>query len=147
MVASKLPGQAAETPTGQRPLQLIQGSLSGRAAARRAPWLLSLHRAADGTLAGLGICMLALGGLTLHWQNQWGQSFRTLEAAQVLEHRMQESAAKLERHHLGPAGKPGQLVPTSSDRLIYVPPPPAKARQSSGLPARSVSWNAVAAGY
>jgi hypothetical protein len=107
---------------------------------------MGMHRAADGTLAGLGLCMLALSGLTLHWQNQWGKSFHTLEAAQVLEHRMQESAAQLERHHLGPAGKPGQLVPTSSDRLVFVPPPPPRPQESSMLPMASLSWSA-AAGY
>lgn len=108
---------------------------------------MSLHRAADGTLAGLGFCMLALSGLTLHWQNQWGQSFQALEAAQVLEHRMQESAAQLERHHLGPAGKPGQLVPTSSDRLIFLAPPPPRPQKSEGLPFASLSWGSAAAGY
>jgi hypothetical protein len=82
-----------------------------------------LHRAADGTLAGLGVCMLALSALTLHWQNQWGTSYQKLEDAQVLGHRMQESAAVLEQHHLGAVRKPGWLVPTSSEKLIYLPAP------------------------
>jgi hypothetical protein len=112
----------------RRPLQVIQGSLSSRQAARRSPLLAGLHRAADGTLAGLGLCMLALSGLTLHWQNHWGQSFQQLESAQVLEHRLQESAAQLEQHYLGAVRKPGWLVPTSSEKLIYLPSPSPQAR-------------------
>ncbi|MBE9153872.1 hypothetical protein [Cyanobium sp. LEGE 06113] len=103
------------------PLQLIQGSLSGQKVARRAPWLAGLHRVADGALVGLGLCMLGLSGLTLHWQNHWGQSYQALEAAQVLEHRLQESAALLEQHHLSAVGKPGRLVPTASHQLIHLP--------------------------
>ncbi|MCP9887741.1 hypothetical protein KBY96_07325 [Cyanobium sp. ATX 6A2] len=147
MVASKFPGPAADSLPAHRSLQLIHGSLSGRAAGRRAPWLMGLHRAADGTLAGLGLSMLALSGLTLHWQNEWGQSFKALESSQVLEHRLQESAAQLERHHLKPAGKPGQLVPTSSDRLIFMPPPPAPPQASAALPLASLSWDPAASGY
>jgi hypothetical protein len=107
---------------------------------------MGLHRATDGTLAGLGLCMLALSGLTLHWQNEWGQSFQALESAQVLEHRLQESAAQLERHHLSRAGQPGQLVPTSSDRLIFMPPP-GPSQSSSGLPLASLDWKPAAIGY
>ena len=147
MVASKFPGPAADSLQAQLPLQLIRGSLSGRAGAHRTPWLMGLHRAADGTLAGLGLCMLALSGLTLHWQNEWGQSFQSLEASQVLEHRLQESAAQLERHHLRSAGQPGQLVPTSSDRLVFMPPPPAPPQPSADLPVPSLNWNPAATGY
>jgi hypothetical protein len=113
-----------------RPLALIQGSLSSRQAARRSPLLAGLHKAADGTLAGLGLCMLALSGLTLHWQNHWGQSFQRLESAQVLEHRLQESAALLEQHYLSAVRKPGWLVPTSSEKLIYLPRPEAGTPQA-----------------
>jgi hypothetical protein len=108
---------------GRQSLELIQGSLSPRRIERQAPWMAGLHRAADGTLAGLGVCMLALSALTLHWQNQWGTSYQKLEDAQVLGHRMQESAAVLEQHHLGAVRKPGWLVPTSSEKLIYLPAP------------------------
>lgn len=87
---------------------------------RRSPWLAGFHRAADGTLAGLGVCMLALSGLTLHWQNQWGQQYEQLEVSQSLGQRMQESAAVLEQHHLGAVKKPGLLVPTTSESLIYL---------------------------
>lgn len=147
MVASKFAGSAADSLLEQRPLQLLQGSLTGRAGGRRTPWLMGLHRATDGTLAGLGVCMLALSGLTLHWQNEWGQSFQALESAQVLEHRLQESAAQLERHHLRRAGQPGQLVPTSSDRLIFMPPPPAPPQSASALPLTSLNWKPAAIGY
>jgi hypothetical protein len=118
-----------------RPLALIQGSLSGRQAARRSPLLAGLHKAADGTLAGIGLCMLALSGLTLHWQNHWGNSFQQLESAQVLEHRLQESAALLEQHYLSAVRKPGWLVPTSSEKLIYLPSPgPSPAKSRGGDP-------------
>jgi len=117
----------------QRTLKLIQGSLSGRKLERRAPWISNLHRATDGTLAGLGICMLALSALTLHWQNQWGVSYQQMESSQVLEHKLQESAALLEQHHLGAVKRPGWLVPTSSEKLIYLPVP-SVASAESGLP-------------
>ncbi len=143
MVAANLPrrsssneglsvvGRGVARSAGPRPLALIQGSLSSSRAARRSPVLAGLHRAADGTLAGIGLCMLALSGLTLHWQNHWGQSFNKLESAQVLEHRLQESAALLEQHYLSAVRKPGWLVPTSSEKLIYLPTPPA-SRPSDG---------------
>jgi len=118
-----------------RPLALIQGSLSGRQAARRSPLLAGLHKAADGTLAGIGLCMLALSGLTLHWQNHWGNSFQQLESAQVLEHSLQESAALLEQHYLSAVRKPGWLVPTSSEKLIYLPGPgPSHVKSRDGDP-------------
>jgi hypothetical protein len=118
-------------PARPRPLAVIQGSLSSRQVARTSPLLAGLHRAADGTLAGLGLCMLALSGLTLHWQNHWGHSFQKLESAQVLEHRLQESAALLEQHYLAAVRKPGWLVPTSSEKLIYLPQPAASERTGS----------------
>lgn len=121
-------GRAATRTARSRPFALIQGSLSSRNAARRSPLLAGLHRAADGTLAGIGLCMLALSGLTLHWQNHWGQSFQKLESAQVLEHRLQESAALLEQHYLAAVRKPGWLEPTSSEKLIYLPQPGSPAR-------------------
>ena len=121
-------GRGSTRTTRPRPLALIQGSLSSRNAARRSPLLAGLHRAADGTLAGIGLCMLALSGLTLHWQNHWGQSYQKLESAQVLEHRLQESAALLEQHYLSAVRKPGWLVPTSSEKLIYLPQPPSPRR-------------------
>lgn len=140
MVAANLPrrisardalgavGRGGARSGGARRLALIQGSLSSRRAARRSPLLAGLHRVADGTLAGIGLCMLALSGLTLHWQNHWGQSFHKLESAQVLEHRLQESAALLEQHYLSAVRKPGWLVPTSSEKLIHLPAPPAPER-------------------
>jgi hypothetical protein len=107
----------------RRPLQLIQGSLSARHIDRQAPLLASLHRISDGTLAGLGLAVLGLSALTLHWQGQWTQDFQRLEAAQRLEHRLQESAAVLEQHHLAMTRRPSLLQPTSSEQLVYVKPP------------------------
>ena len=131
-----------------RPLALIQGSLTARKVVRQAPWLAGLHRLSDGALVGLGVSMLALSALTLHWQNQWGRSYRALEATQVLEHRLQESAAVLEQHHLGAVRKPGWLVPTSSNQLVHLPPP---AKDPTGLSAVLASgrihWGLIAPGY
>jgi hypothetical protein len=126
-----------------QPLQLIQGSLSPRRIERQAPWLAGLHRAADGTLAGLGLCMVTLSALTLHWQNQWASSYQKLEEAQLLGHRLQEAAALLEQHHLAAVRKPGWLVPTSSEKLIYLPAPgvasaSAPVRLMSGLQIRQI---------
>lgn len=114
----------------RRPLQLIQGSLSAKRIDRQSPWLASLHRISDGTLAGLGLAVVGLSALTLHWQGQWTQNFQKLEAAQRLEHRLQESAALLEQHHLAMTRKPTLLQPTSSEKLIYVNPP---ARIETGV--------------
>ena len=114
--------QAARS-TAQRSLELIQGSLSARTVDRRAPWLTNLHRLADGSLLGLGVAVLGLSGLTLHWQGQWTNNFQKLEADQRLEHRLLESAAVLEQHHLTQTRKPSLLEPTSSEKLVYVDPP------------------------
>jgi hypothetical protein len=138
-------GSAAQ-PTRQS-LELIQGSLSPRRIERQAPWLAGLHRAADGTLAGLGVCMLALSGLTLHWQNHWGQSYQRLEDSQVLGHRMQESAAVLEQHHLGAVRKPGWLVPTSSEKLIYLPAPKAERAANPVALMAGVELRQIPTGY
>ena len=131
-----------------RPLALIQGSLSAGKVVRQAPWLAGLHRLSDGALLGLGVSMLALSALTLHWQNQWGRSYRALEATQVLEHRLQESAALLEQHHLAAVRKPGWLVPTSSDQLVHLPPPPAAPTGLAAVLSRSrINWGLIAPGY
>lgn len=129
------------------PLELIQGSLSPRRIERQAPWLAGLHRAADGTLAGLGCCMLALSALTIYWQGHWGQSFQRLEDAQVLTHRLQESAAVLEQHHLGAVRKPGWLVPTSSEKLVYLPAPKAVGPVPAGPLMAGIQLRQIPVGY
>jgi len=112
----------------RRPLRMIQGSMSARRVERHAPLLAGMHRIATGALAGLGVSMLGLSALTLHWQNQWSRSYAQLEASKTLEHRMQESSALLEQHHLGAVRRPGNLVPTSSEKLIHLPQPGASSR-------------------
>ena len=150
MVASPVP-QSDTRPAGKpltRPLALIQGSLSAGKVVRQAPWLAGLHRLSDGALLGLGVSMLALSALTLHWQNQWGRSYKALEATQVLEHRLQESAALLEQHHLTAARRPGWLVPTSSEQLVHLTPPPAAPKGLGAvLEASRVNWGLIAPGY
>jgi hypothetical protein len=140
-------GSGAGRRAQRRTLQLIQGSLSGRKLERRAPWITNLHRATDGTLAGLGLCMLALSALTLHWQNQWGVSYQQMEAAQVLEHKLQESSALLEQHHLGAVKRPGWLVPTSSEKLIYLPSPRTAATASGLALLGSLQLRQIRSGY
>lgn len=143
----ELEGGQANRRAHRRTLQLIQGSLSGRKLDRRAPWISNLHRATDGTLAGLGICMLALSALTLHWQNRWGVSYQQLEASQVLEHKLQESSALLEQHHLSAVKRPGWLVPTSSEKLVYIPGP-KPASLSVGMPLlSSIQLRQIRSGY
>lgn len=117
-----------------RTLSLIEGSLSSHKIARRSPWLASLHRFSDGTLVGLGLCMLTLSALNLHWQTRWGQSYEQLETSQVLEHRLQEASAVLEQHHLGAVRKPGWLQATRTEKLVYLPAPAeASAHPGSDL--------------
>ena len=146
VVATPVKQPAAKPLT--RSLSLIEGSFSARKVVRQAPWLAGLHRVADGALVGLGVSMLALSALTLHWQNQWGRSYRDLETTQVLEHRLQESSAVLEPHHLGAVRRPGLLVPTSSSQLLHVAPP---ARPASAVLAavtgQGLNWGQVAPGY
>ena len=148
MVAAPLQQtQEGQRRSTARPLELIQGSLSSRRADKQSPWLGNLHRMADGGLLGLGVAVLALSGLTLHWQGQWTQNFQKLEAGQRLEHRLQESAAVLEQHHLGQARKPGMLVPTSSEKLVYLAPPQQHAEPSVNTLLASVSTQPIFAGY
>lgn len=116
-------GQAASSPLGERSLHLIQGSLSGRRVERQSPLLATLHRMSTGALIGLGASLVGLSALALHWQNQWAQSYAQLEAAKVLEHRLNESSSVLEQHHIGAMRRPGQLLPTSSENLIHLPEP------------------------
>jgi hypothetical protein len=131
----------------QRPLQLIEGSLSARRIERQAPWLAGLHRISSGALVGLGFSMLGLSALTLHWQNQWAYSFAKLEASKTLEHRMQESSALLEQHHLSLVRRPGLLEPTSSAKLIHLPEPHS-SRPRAPLPLLAgFQLRAMPAGY
>lgn len=117
-------GAVLQTPQlGERPLQLIQGSLSGRRVERQSPLLATIHRVSTGALIGLGFSLVGLSALTLHWQNQWAKNYAELEASKVLEHRLHESAALLEQHHIGAMRRPGQLLPTSSENLIHLPEP------------------------
>jgi len=102
---------------------LLRESLTARPVERQWPLVAGLHRVTSGALLGLGLSTLARGGLTVYWQNQWATSFQQLEASKSLEHRLQQSSAVLEQHHLGVAGRPGLLVPTSSEQLIHLSAP------------------------
>lgn len=119
---------------GERSLQLIQGSLSGQRVERQSPLLASLHRVSTGALIGLGFSLVGLSALTLHWQNQWAKNYAQLEAAKVLEHRLHESAAFLEQHHLRSMRRPVQLLPTSSENLIHLPEPKGTTPTPGPLP-------------
>ncbi len=128
-------------------LQLLEGALSARKVERQAPWLANLHRLTTGALAGLGISVLSLSALTLHWQNEWARSFEELEAAKTLEHRLQESAALLEQHHLAAVRRPGQLVPTRSENLIHLSQPPQSRSQGIRPLLAGISLRQMPAGY
>ena len=94
------------------------------------------------------MAVLTLSGLTLHWQGQWTRNFEQLEAGQRLEHRLMESAAVLEQHHLGVTRKPSLVQPTSSEKLIYVTPP-APNTSTMGLHGllAQVTPRRIASGY
>jgi uncharacterized iron-regulated membrane protein len=141
------PSPSPRQSQGKRALQLLQGSLSGRKVERRSPLLAGFHRAADGTLVGLGLCMLTLSGLTLHWQTQWGRNYEQLEASQALGQRMQESAAVLEQHHLGAVKRPGQLVPTNSENLIYLPSVQKSPQSQAAALLTSIQMAPIRSGY
>ena len=128
-------------------LDIIQGSLSARRIERQAPWLAHLHRASTGALAGLGLSMLGLSTLTLHWQSQWADSFAKLQAAKVLTHRLQESTALLEQHHLGVARRPGRLVPTNSENLIHLHQPKVTPANSALTLLANLQLRPMPAGY
>ena len=114
--------------------------------ARQAPWLANLHRITDGALLATGVAALALAGLTLHWQGRWGGDFRQLQRAQALEHRLMESQSALEQHYLLNAKRPGALVATSSQDLLFLPSPPRTAAETSqASPGLRLNW--IAAGY
>jgi hypothetical protein len=106
-----------------------------------------LHRLATGTLVGLGVSMLGLSALTLHWQNRWAVSYTDLEATKALEHRLQESAAVLEQHHLSAVRRPGQLVPTSSEKLIHLSGPRASAPRPSMPLLAGIQLRRIPAGF
>ncbi len=142
--------QGSGDPSGARPLRkasaILRESLTARPVERQSPLLADLHRVTSGALLGLGLSTLALGGLTVYWQNQWASSFQRLEASKSLEHRLQQSAAVLEQHHLAVAGRPGLLVPTRSEQLIHLAAPGDSAVLRPGLLAR-LRMGPVPAGY
>ncbi len=116
-------GAASSRVSRRRSLQLVQGSLSARRVERHSPLLAGLHRASTGVLAGLGLSLLGLSALSQHWQSVFSHNYAQLQASRSLEQKLQESAALLEQHHLGAVRRPGQLVPTSSEKLIHLGPP------------------------
>ena len=130
-----------------RSLRLIEGSFSASRIERQSPWLAGLHRISSGALAGLGLSVIALSALTLHWQNEWAHSYSELEASKSMEHRLQESAALLEQHHLGAMRKPGELVPTSSTKLIHLSQPQALANNTPAPMFATLQQQQIPAGY
>lgn len=104
-------------------LELIQGSLSAKRVARRSPLLAGLHRAADGSLIGVFTAVLALSGLTLHWQYRWTVAFERLEDTRGVGHRLTESTAMLERYLLDRTRAPKSMVPTTASKLLYMERP------------------------
>jgi len=128
-------------------LRVIENSLSARRIERHSPWLAGFHRISTGALAGLGLATVSLSALTLHWQNEWASSYGQLEASKSLEHRLQESAALLEQHHLGAVRRPGQLVPTSSEKLIHLPQPVVERPTTAQALLAQLQLRRIPAGY
>lgn len=125
----------------------MQGSLSASRVERQWPLLAGLHRASNGVLAGLGFCLLGLSGLSLHWQGVFAVNYDQLQASRSLEQELQESSALLEQHHLGAVRRPGQLVPTSSEKLIHLERP-AAGPAAMGLPSLAhLPGQRIPAGY
>lgn len=112
-------------------LELIQGSMSAQKVARQSPLLAGLHRVADGSLCGVVLAVVALSGLTLHWQHRWTMAFQTLEDTRNLSHRLTESTAMLERHLLETASRPGVVVPTQVSNLVYLDRPEAEIKTTA----------------
>jgi hypothetical protein len=133
-------------PKPRRSLQLVQGSLSARRVERQSPLLASLHRISTGVLAGLGLTVVGLSGLALHWQNVFAANYAQLQASRNLEQKLQESAALLEQHHLAAVRRPGQLVPTSSEQLIHIQRPAAAPATALSLLTR-LPQQRIPAGY
>lgn len=104
-------------------LELIQGSMSAQKVSRQSPLLAGLHRVADGSLCGVVLAVVALSGLTLHWQHRWTMAFQQLEDTRNLSHRLTDSTAMLERHLLEKASRPGAVVPTQVSNLVYLDRP------------------------
>ena len=130
-----------------RSLEVLQGSLSALRVERQFPLVASLHRATTGVLAGLGLSVVGLSALSIHWQSVWATNYGQLQASRTLEQKLQESSALLEQHHLSAVRKPGQLVPTSSQQLLHLPQPsePAAPRGLSLL--AGLAHEPIPAGY
>jgi len=118
------PGRTSRRGGSPVPLQVLQGSLSARRVERQSPLLAGFHRVTTGVLAGLGVSVVGLSALSFHWQSVWAGNYTQLQASRTLEQKLLESSALLEQHHLGAVRRPGQLVPTSSQQLLHLSPPP-----------------------
>jgi len=99
--------------------------------ARQSPLLAGLHRVADGSLCGVVLAVVALSGLTLHWQHRWTMAFQQLEDTRNLSHRLTESTAMLERNLLEKASRPGAVVPTQVSNLVYLDRPETVTPENS----------------
>lgn len=132
---------------GQGSLRVLKGSLSARRVERQSPLLAGLHRVSTGVLAGLGVAMVGLSTLSLHWQSVWSSNYADLQASRTLQQKLQESSALLEQHHLGAVRKPGLLVPTSSRQLIHLVPPRAGTAAGPLSLLASLPFQRIPAGY
>ena len=106
--------------------------MSAQKVARQSPLLGGLHRVADGSLCGVVLAVVALSGLTLHWQHRWTVAFRQLEGTRTLSHRLTESTAMLERHLLEKTNLPSTMVPTKVSNLVYLDRPETHADVPKG---------------
>ena len=128
-------------------LEVLQGSLSARRVERRSPLLAGLHRISTGVLTGLGVSVVGLSALSFHWQSVWAGNYNQLQSSRMLEQKLQESAALLEQHHLFAVRRPGQLVPTSSQQLLHLVPPPVSTSSRALSLLAALPRQPIPAGY
>ena len=139
--------QAGRRGRGPVSLKVLQGSLSARRVERQSPLLAGLHRVSTGVLTGLGVSVVGLGALSFHWQSVWAGNYTQLQSSRTLEQKLQESAALLEQHHLSAVRRPGQLVPTSSQQLLHLAPPPLNASPQGLSLLAALPRQPIPAGY
>ena len=113
----RYPSKNLRAPVG---LSLVRRSFSSKRISRQYPWLVGLHKFADGALLGVLVTVALMSGFTLYWQHLWTEAFYKLEMTRDLKHRLTESTAMLEKHLLDDPDIPLSMVPTTAADLIYL---------------------------
>ena len=128
MIVAGVPRQRKKAfrrhPSKQSPatvgLSFITGTFASKRISRKYPWLVGLHKFADGALLGVLLTVALMSGFTLYWQQLWTEAFYKLEITRDLQHRLTESTAMLEKYLLDDPDIPLSMVPTQAADLIYL---------------------------